>query len=86
MPSRPVPFAALIRATGQFSSADKRRNVHFAAARFQIVRHVQQNQSRQAQAQNRRGQHQMPPQVRRVQDQDDRIRLGKSPRSPFRTS
>ena len=57
--------------------------VNHAAPPPQIIGQVQQNQGRGPQRENRCRQRQVPPQVGRVQNQQDRIRTGNPPRLAF---
>ena len=72
--STPSPLAALIKATGAPSSADKRGRIDVSAAAAQIVRHVEDDQSRQTEPQDRRGEHEMALQVGAIEDQQDGVR------------
>ena len=62
--STPSPLAALIKATGAPAASTSSADSTSAAAAMQIVRHVQDHQRRQSQAQNRSSQQQMPAQIR----------------------
>ncbi len=50
--------------------------VHVAAAAFEIVRHIEDDQRRQLQAEDGRGQHQVAAQVGAIQDQQQSVGLG----------
>ena len=52
------------------------RHIYFAPAGSEIVRHVEQHQGWQAEAQDRRGQHQVAAQIRHIQNEHDRVGLG----------
>ncbi len=62
-------------ATGEPNSAGKLGRVHMTAATFEIVRHVEDHQRRQFQAENWRGQHQVPAQVGAIQNQQHSVGL-----------
>ena len=54
----------------------QRGGVEAAAAAFQIIGHVQCDQSRQAEAQDGGGKSEMASQIRRVEDQNHRVGAG----------
>ena len=74
--STPSPLAALISATGAPSSLASSAVSTWPPRLLQIVRHVEDDQRRQFQAENRRGQHQMAAEVGAIQNQQHASGLG----------
>ncbi len=71
-------FGSADQSNGRIQLTRERRNVYLATANGQIICHVQQNQSRQAKAEDGSREHEMTPEIRRIEDQNDRVGLGKS--------
>ena len=69
-------MAALISATGAPNSLASSRRVHRAAARFKIVRHIEDDQRGQFQAENRRRQNQVAAEIGAIQYQQHGVGLG----------
>ncbi len=59
----------------QFSSAERAVISTLPPSHREIVRHVQQNQSRKPEMQNGRRQDEMPAEVCRIENQNDGVRL-----------
>ena len=51
-------------------------DIHRPAPTLEVVRHVEDGQRRKPQAQDRPRQRKLPPEVRNIDDQHDRVRLG----------
>ena len=51
----------------------ERRGVHGAAARLELVGHVQDDERREAQGEDGRREHEVPLEVRRVENEEDRV-------------
>ena len=71
-----LPFGGADQRNRRAEFTGELGRIHLAAAALQIVRHVEDHQRRQLQAENRRGQHQMAAQVGAIQDQEQRVGLG----------
>ena len=62
-------------ATGRAEALGEGFGLHVAAALLQLVGHVQDDEGRQAQGEDRRGQDEVPAEVRDVEDEEDRVGL-----------
>ncbi len=76
--SRPVPWTALIWATGRAEFAGQLEGVELAAAGLHQVAHVEENERGQAERKNRRGQHELAGEVQGIEHQQDSVGLGRA--------
>ena len=63
---------------GRAEFASELERVYFAAAGFHEVAHVEQNEGGQAESKNRGGEHELAGEVQGVEDEEDRVGLGRA--------